>query len=99
MTLEVKNLRINRKKSIISNLTKIEHSDGHVAAGIYPYSYLAYIHDVRSPMLPLILSYRFATSEKRVLQVRADFFFSNWGIAYSVIKRHTYANLVANNLQ
>ena len=33
---------------------KIDVSDGHVAAGIYPYSYLAYIHDVRSPMLPLI---------------------------------------------
>ena len=45
-----------------------------------------------------LLSYRFATSEKRMLQVRADFF-SIWGIAYSAIKRHTYANLVANNLQ
>ena len=40
------------------------------------------------------LSYRFATSEKQMLQVRADFF-SILGIAYSVIKRHTYANLVA----
>ena len=33
---------------------KIDDSDGHVAAGIYPYSYLAYIHDVRSLMLALI---------------------------------------------
>ena len=40
------------KKSII--LTKFDDNDGHVAAGIYPYSYLACIHDIRSPMLPLI---------------------------------------------
>ena len=33
---------------------KIYDSDGHVAAGMYPYSYLAYIHDIRSSMLPLI---------------------------------------------
>ena len=35
-------------------LTKMYNSDGRVVAGICPYSYLAYIHVVRSPMLPLI---------------------------------------------
>ena len=44
------------------------------------------------------LSYRFATSEKRMLQVRADLL-GILGIAYSVIKRHTYAILVPNNPQ
>ena len=54
LTLEVKNLRNNKKNQQFRILTKIDDSDGHVAADIYPYSCLAYIHDVRSPMLPLI---------------------------------------------
>ena len=87
---------------------KIDDSDGRVAAGIYLYSYGAYIHVVRSPMLPLIsewfpyhqrkkfrvCNYSFATSEKTMLQVRADLL-SILGIAYSVIKWHTCVNLVA----
>ena len=93
VTLEVKNLRNNRKKNQQYRImTKIDDNDGHVAAGIYPYSYLAYIHDVighpcchssRNDFLyyqrknvpgSQLLSYRFATSEKRMLQVRADVF-------------------------
>ena len=54
VTLWVKNLTNNRQNQSFRILTKIDDSDGHVTAGIYFYSHLAYIHVVRSPMLPLI---------------------------------------------
>ena len=112
VTLKVKNLWNNRKKSIISNF---DDNDGRVVAGIYPYSYLAYIHVARSPVLPLT-SEQFPISSAQKcsgfattkLQVRNErkchvtgscWFLQNLDIAYSFIKRHTYANLVANILQ
>ena len=116
VTLEVKNLRNDKKK--INNielwrklttvkgmwlqtfiLTIVQHTSmtlGHPCCHSSRNDFLYHQH--KNVPGSQLLSYRFATSEKRMFQVRADFF-SICGIAYSVIKRHTYPNLVANDLQ
>ena len=106
VTLEVKNLGIIEKKSIILNFDEnwwqwwacgCRHLSLQLFS-IHPCrtsSRNDFLHHQRKNVPgSQLLSYRFATSEKRMLQVRANIF-SILGIAYSVIKWHTFANLVA----
>ena len=98
VTLEVKNLTNNRKKQKFRILTTIDDSDGHLAAGIYPYSYLAHIDVDRSPMLPLISEWfpisstqkcsRFATTKFQIRNERKSdvtgscWFFQHFGCCW-----------------
>ena len=54
VTFEVKILRNNRNKSMISNFDENPRQWWACVAGIYPYSYLVYLHVVRSPILSLV---------------------------------------------
>ena len=53
----------------MSNFDEIDDSDGHVAADIYPYSYLAYIHGVRSPMFAIYLGMSFYIISVKMVRV------------------------------